>query len=383
LRLIDITSGHVQRIDTGSVDITYTEWRSERHLLLAGHSGFDTVVGVYDLAAGSFTETWRSREVTTGGFSISLSGMNHPGDCVLVGESFIRAPEIGVVRHGDYRAVKSLDVSGALQTKIIDTVECVTWSAPDGLRIQGWLVRPRGEGPHPLVMNIHGGPVWHWRPHWLGRARTVPLLMLVKHGYAVFFPNPRGSVGRGQDFARRVLGDMGGLDTHDYLSGLDHLVCRGVAEPERIGVMGVSYGGYMSAWLTTQSSRFAAAVAVAPVGNRVSQHLTSNIPHFVRRFLADRYDNPGGRYFSRSPIMHARNARTPTLNVCGALDRCTPPSEAMQFHNALLENGAESVLATYPEEGHGVRAFPAAIDYAARVVGWFEKHMPPTDDDRR
>ena len=95
----------------------------------------------------------------------------------------------------------------------------------------------------------------------------------------------------------------------------------------------------------------------------------------MRLFLADSYRNPTGKYFARSPIMHAHKAKTPTLNICGALDRCTPPQEAAQFHNALLENGVESVLVTYPQEGHGVRMFPALFDYAARVVDWFERHL--------
>jgi dipeptidyl aminopeptidase/acylaminoacyl peptidase len=101
----------------------------------------------------------------------------------------------------------------------------------------------------------------------------------------------------------------------------------------------------------------------------------SNIPDFVAMFLADHYTNLNGRYYSRSPIMYAKKVRTPTLNICGALDRCTPPEEAQQFHSALLENGTQSVLVTYPEEGHGVQSWPAAIDYAARIVMWFDEHM--------
>lgn len=134
----------------------------------------------------------------------------------------------------------------------------------------------------------------------------------------------------------------------------------------------------MTSWLVTQDPRFAAAVSTAPVTNQVTEHLISNIPHFVKLFLADDYTNPGGKYFQRSPIMHAAKVKTPTLNVCGMLDRCTPPEEAMQFHNALLENGVESVLVRYSEEGHGVRTLPAAIDYAARVTNWFQQHMPST-----
>jgi dipeptidyl aminopeptidase/acylaminoacyl peptidase len=152
-------------------------------------------------------------------------------------------------------------------------------------------------------------------------------------------------------------------------------VQRGLVDARRLGVTGTSYGGFMTAWLVTQDSRFAAAVAVAPHTNQVTEHLLSNIPHFMKLFVGDRYNNPGGKYFQRSPIMHADKARTPTLNICGALDRCTPPAEAAQFHSALLEHGVKSVLVTYPEEGHGIRKMPALIDYTARVVAWFELHM--------
>ena len=132
----------------------------------------------------------------------------------------------------------------------------------------------------------------------------------------------------------------------------------------------------MTSWLITQDQRFSAAVAIAPHTNQVTEHLLSNIPHFVKMFLSDSYTNPGGKYFQRSPIMFADKVKTPTLNICGLLDRCTPPTEAMQFHSALLENKVESVLLSYPEEGHGIRKLPAAIDFAARIVSWFEGHMP-------
>jgi dipeptidyl aminopeptidase/acylaminoacyl peptidase len=378
LWLIEAGSRKVQRVDTRGVDITYTEWRSDRVLLLAGHRAFETVVALYDVAADKFTEVWSSRDISTTGRYVSVSGFGESGDCVLVGEGFVRAPEIAVIRRGEYRPVKSFDFGYTDQVKAIETVDQISWKAPDGLEIQGWLLRPKCKGPHPLVTNIHGGPVSHWRPTWLGR-RGAFMLMLVKQGYAVFLPNPRGSSGRGQDFARRVVGDMGGADTHDYLSGLDQLVAQGIADPKRLGVTGGSYGGFMTCWLITQDSRFAAALPVAPVTNQVTEHLISNIPHFVAMFLADTYTNPGGKYFDRSPIMHAHKVRTPTLNICGALDRCTPAEEAVQFHKALLENGAKSVLVTYPEEGHGVRKFPATIDYVARVVAWFVEHMPAED----
>jgi len=379
LLLIDRVSGNIHRVNTRGVDVTYTEWSSDRLLIVAGHRGFETVVARYDVATGEFVNLWVSDEISGAGRYITISAFKETDDFVLVAESFMRAPEIAVVRRGKYDLVKSFGLGGVQDVGVIGAVEQVMWKAPDGLEIQGWLLRPKANAPHPLVMVIHGGPVWHWHPTWLGRSRDVYALMLLKRGYALFYPNPRGSSGRGQAFARLVWGDVGGADTTDFLSGIDHLLEKGVADANRLGVTGGSYGGFMTSWLVTQDSRFTAAVSVAPVTNQTSAHLISNIPHFVALSLADHYTNACGKYFERSPIMHAHKVKTPTLNICGALDHCTPPEEAIQFHNALLENGVRSVLVTYPEEGHGVRRWPAAIDYAARVVGWFEEHIPPRE----
>jgi dipeptidyl aminopeptidase/acylaminoacyl peptidase len=375
LRLIDTDSGKIRTLDTHDVDISCTEWRSEDELLVAGHRSFETVVGLYSAATDSFTEIWSSRDVTSGGYFATVAALKERGDCLLAGEGFTRAPEIGVVTTGKYRSIWSTNPGYSESVKAIAAVEAMTWRAPDGLEIQGWLLRPSSRPPYPVVMYVHGGPVWLLRPFWIGR-RSAHILMLLRRGYAQFFPNPRGSAGRGQDFVRHVVGDMAGVDTYDYLSGLDSLVEQGIADPKRLGVTGASYGGFIAAWLITQDARFAAAVPVAPVINHVTEHLISNIPHFVSMFLADDYTRAGGKYFERSPIMHTHKVKTPTLSVCGALDRCTPPEEAIQFHNALLERGVRSVLVVYPQEGHGIRNWPAIADFSARLTAWFEEHMP-------
>ncbi|HEY0683674.1 MAG TPA: prolyl oligopeptidase family serine peptidase [Steroidobacter sp.] len=375
LRIVDRATGSVRRIDTDGVNVSTTQWRSDKRLLLAGLRGFETVVGIYDTSSGKFEETWRSSQISSAGSYICVAGMGSTGDCVILSEGFDRSPEIGAIRDGEYRTIKSFDSGYSDEARCIAGLDRLTWEAPDALEIQGWLLRPRGDAPHATVMAVHGGPVSNWRPAWLGRPRTLPFLMLLQLGYAVFLPNPRGSSGRGQDFARRVRGDMGGADTHDLLSGVDHIVARGFADANRLGVTGISYGGFMTAWLITHSDRFKAAVPVAMVANRVSQRLTCTHTRFIDLFLEDTYNNAQGKYYGRSPIMYAHRAGTPTLNVCGALDKCTPPAEALQFHNALLEAGVRSALVTYPQEGHGVRGFPASIDYAARLAGWFVAHL--------
>ncbi len=374
LCLIDTISGNVQRLNTGEVDITHVEWRSELLLLLAGHRGFETVVGLYDLTTSRYSQLWASSELSIAGRYAAVAGFGDQGDCALIGESFLRSPEIARLAAGQYHTVKSFATKYQDYTKAIAVAEPLIWSAPDGLEIQGWLLKPQQAPPYPLVLFVHGGPVWHWRPAWLARAGAW-ILLLAKRGYAVLLSNPRGSSGRGQAYARQVLGEMGGAETFDHLAGIDHLVKAGVADPRRLGVTGGSHGGFMTSWLITQDSRFAAAVATAPVTNQVTEHLIGNIPHFISLFLADKFNNPNGKYFTRSPVMYAHQVKTPTLNICGALDRCTPAEEAMQFHNALRENGVQSVLITYPDEGHGVRKFPAAIDYTARLVEWFEEHL--------
>lgn len=377
LKIIHVVEGGLAHADTLGVDITSTAWRGDQHLLLTGGRGLEAAVLVYDCAAQAARITWIGRERTLGGlrFPEAFPIGEEPSECLFMVEGYFDPPALVAFQNGVERIVTTF-TSESLEARFkgLGQARAMAWHAPDGLEIQGWLLTPPSSGPHPVVMNIHGGPVWFFRPRFLGR--SVSTQSLLAAGYAVFEPNPRGSSGRGQDFARRVFGDMGGADTYDYLSGLDMLVREGIADPARLGVTGGSYGGYMSSWLITQDDRFAAAVPVAPVTNWVSEHLTCHIAFFCKTFLEDDIDNPTGKYFIRSPIHFAKNVRTPTLNVCGALDKNTPPGQALEFHHALLQNGVKSVLLTYPEEGHGVRRMPAVFDYIARAVGWFETHMP-------
>jgi dipeptidyl aminopeptidase/acylaminoacyl peptidase len=350
-------------------------------MLFAAAQGPETLVGLLDLATQRSRALWRGSVRNPSGAmfpEIAPLGRN-AGDVLMMIESFLDAPTLVALENGrerDIRRFGSAEVDAEIGS--LGSERDFSWTAPDGITIHGWLVTPPGPGPHPVIMQVHGGPVWYVRPLYLGRSAFGQ--MALKAGYALFQPNVRGSSGRGQAFARHVFGDMGGGDTHDYLSGLDALVEAGTADPKRIGVTGGSYGGFMTSWLITQDQRFAAAVPVAPVTNWVSEHLTSNIPTFCELFLNDRMNNPTGKYVTRSPIFFADRVRTPTLNICGALDRITPAGQALEFHSALRMAGAESVLVTYPHEGHGVRTMPALFDFTARLLEWFDRYMPAARD---
>jgi dipeptidyl aminopeptidase/acylaminoacyl peptidase len=196
-------------------------------------------------------------------------------------------------------------------------------------------------------------------------------------GYAVLLPNPRGSSGRGQAFARANLGDMGGGDLRDILAGVDAVVAEGIADGDRVAIVGTSYGGFMSAWAIGQTDRFRAAVAMAAVTNWLSFHNTTNIGRFDELFLdADPYD-PEGDYFARSPIAHVRRVRTPTLVMHGEVDLCVPLSQGQELYQALAAEGVETELVVYPREGHGWRERAHVLDGIERMRAWLDRHLVP------
>ncbi|WP_245633607.1 S9 family peptidase [Amycolatopsis jejuensis] len=371
LLLIDPGTGAVTHRETHDTDVTRLQWIDAERLGYLGQRHLDSVAGIVTVG-GPVAELFAT-PMACGGNGFHPDGVFTSDGRVLTIEESYEVPQ-QLVLSGVDSPLAAIEHAGIDYLRSVSgTAEAVTWTAPDGLEIEGILCRPAGEGPFPLVVNIHGGPIWAYRECWSMRYAWVPLL--VSRGYAVLNPNPRGSSGRGQKFAARVVGDMGGADTHDYLSGIDALVERGLADGNRVGLIGGSYGGFMSSWLVTQDTRFAAAVPMSPVTDWYSQSFTSNIAAWGNRFLDADPEQPGTRAHTRSPVLHASKARTPCLNITGALDKCTPPGQAEEFHRALRAHGVTSSLVIYPEEGHGVRAYPARIDLLARILEWFERYL--------
>jgi dipeptidyl aminopeptidase/acylaminoacyl peptidase len=381
LILLDLVTGTRCAVDTAGTDVTAVQWIDRTRLGYFGQRHLDSVAGIAVAGEESLPETITGKELAVSGQS--WAAIFYPAGAftcddrvVVVRDDYDLPQEIAIVGPATDQVLASVANPGTDYIRsVAGSAVNVSWTAPDGTQIEGVLCTPAGTGPFPLVLNIHGGPVGAYQRSWMMHDYAVPLL--VSRGYAVLHPNPRGSSGRGQEFAAAVIGDMGGADTHDYLSGIDAMVERGIADPARIGTMGVSYGGYMSAWLVTQDQRFKAAVAGSPVTEWYSFTFTTNIPHWGLWFL-DNADpeETGNQVHTRSPVMHASKARTPTMLTAGAKDRCTPAGQAREFYQALAGHGVDSELVIYPEEGHGVRQFPARTDYLTRLVIWFGKYMP-------
>jgi len=289
-------------------------------------------------------------------------------------ESSDEPAEVVLVEQGERRALTSLNSAVKDQLATIEWRD-YRWTSADGLEIQGLLALPRerSDGPLPLVVDVHGGPTgsWTWQ---FAPAVGYPQLY-ASEGVATLLPNVRGSVGWGPDFAEANLGDMGGGDLQDILTGIDALVRDGIVDRERVGISGGSYGGFMSCWAVTQSDRFACALPFAVVTDWVSFHFTTNIGQFDRLYLqADPLD-PEGEYTKRSPLYHAAKCKTPTLIVHGEDDLCTPLGQAVEFYNALVEAGCETELVILPREGHGWTERQHHTDVWERVREWISRYL--------
>jgi dipeptidyl aminopeptidase/acylaminoacyl peptidase len=381
LILLDLVAGTRCAVDTAAADVTAVQWIDRARLGYIGQRHLDSVAGIADAGEGLLPETITASELAVSAQSWAswfypAGAFTSDGQVVVVRDDYDLPQQIAIVGTGTDQVLASLAHAGTDYLRsVAGAAANVSWSAPDGTVIEGVLCTPPGAGPFPLVLHVHGGPIGAYQRSWTMRDHAVPLL--VSRGYAVLLPNPRGSSGRGQEFAAAVVGDMGGADTHDYLSGIDAMIERGIADPARIGTMGVSYGGFMSAWLVTQDQRFKAAVAGSPVTDWYSFTFTTNIPRWGLWFLDNADPEEGGnQVHTRSPVMHASRARTPTLLTAGAKDRCTPAGQSREFYQALISHGIESELVIYPGEGHGVSRFPAVTDYLTRLVTWFERYMP-------
>lgn len=373
VRLFDAATGGESRPDLGD-DVTHVHGLDDARLLVAGLSGMATRVVEWSLPDS------RAREVVTTALTV---GPREPvcwptptGGVVFAAESWSQPSHLVEVRPdgGVRRRWSGAHAGTSSLSSSVRDVEVVRWTAPDGWEIEGLLARPVGDGPYPMVMYPHGGPVANWRPRFMGGYAIVPALLQL--GYAVFMPNPRGSSGYGWDFADAVHGDMGGKDVDDLLSGVDALVHRGVADPHRLVVMGGSYAGYMAAWIVTRTDRFKAALASAPVTNWASQHFQSNIPEWGRRFLPDTDRFPLGGYFDRSPVHFADRVTTPVWLEAGALDRCCAPTQCIEYHEALRRCGVPTDLVIYPEKAHSVPVGDQLPGYLERQLDWITRWCP-------
>jgi dipeptidyl aminopeptidase/acylaminoacyl peptidase len=245
----------------------------------------------------------------------------------------------------------------------------IEWQVADGTRVEGWVIPPVGHlagERRPLVLNIHGGP------HSAYRNAFSPMFhVLSAAGFYVFYVNPRGSTGYGNDFKHAIHAGWGLIDEEDFVTGIEAvLAAYPDVDPARLGVTGGSYGGYMTNWLTARTDLFAAAVTRASISNWESLAKTtdSTLPH--RAFDGASFEQREA-YRAMSPISYVENVRAPTLVIHGEHDFRTPLGEGEQWYQALKKLGVPAEFVLYPRSGHGIREPWLAADNMERTRQWF------------
>lgn len=249
----------------------------------------------------------------------------------------------------------------------------LSWTS-DGRTVQGWLLTPLQPAKRklPMIVDIHGGPSSFAAPRylWNGLDRTM-----IDHGYAVFRPNPRGSFGQGEAFTRANIRDFGGGDLRDILAGVDAVLKSAPVDGNRLGVFGHSYGGFMTMWTVTHSTRFKGAVAGAGLSNWISYYGQNGIDQWMIPFFgASAYDDPA-IYRAASPISTIKAARTPTLIYVGERDVECPPAQSVEFWHGLKAMNVPTSLIIYEGAGHRLRRADQIHDRDDRTVAWFDKWL--------
>ena len=242
-------------------------------------------------------------------------------------------------------------------------------------QIEGWLMQPpAGQAQFPTILYIHGGPHSAY-----GNMFSFDYQMLAGAGYAVLYTNPSGSSGYGDDFATSIIANWGDLVFDDLMRGVDHAIEKGVADPDKLGCYGLSYGGYMSCWIVGHTDRFKAAIPENPVSNLISFYGTSDIgPRFLEEEMGGPLTENYQRYVDQSPATYAHKSKTPTLMVQGEADFRCPAEQSEQFYTLLKAHGCVTEMIRLPDSPHGgtIGGAPIVRQYANEaMLEWFGKYV--------
>ena len=256
--------------------------------------------------------------------------------------------------------------------------DVIRWKSSDGLDVEGLLTYPNDykKGDKcPLLLVVHGGPMGVFTQTFDGSAGTYPVAAFASKGYAVLRPNPRGSSGYGKTFRHANYNDWGGGDFQDVMTGVDHVIAQGIADPERLGVMGWSYGGFMTSWAITQTKRFRAASVGAGVTNLMSFTGTADIPGFLPDYFHGEYWDKFDAYRNHSAMFQIKGVTTPTLIQHGERDERVPLSQGLELYNALKRQGCKTKMIIYPRTPHGIEEPRLMLDCMNRNLDWFDQYL--------
>ncbi len=369
LMLLDLSTHATRNLTGASLDRAIAEhrWEKDGSMLALYADGFrHKLVGFSREGMSKNPENPPSGNITN--FSVSDSG-----DIVFVGQSATAPPELWMWdQKNSPQQISHFNDSWKQFT--LSTPEFYKYKSFDGLEIEAALLKPAGADPKaklPLIALIHGGPTGNWQDSIESWGQ-----LLATHGYAVFYPNIRGSIGYGQNFVELNRGDWGGTDFKDVMWGVKDLIDRGIADPTKLGIGGWSYGGYMAEWAVTQTNDFKAAVAGAGLSNLISEYGSEEHPSYDEWFYGVPYESESlVKFLNSSPFTQLKNAKRPTLILQGEADTTDPPGQSQELYRGLKHYGVETELVMYPREPHGLREEKHLLDRLNRMLAWYDAHV--------
>lgn len=375
LMLYDVASKSHKDVSSRAFDLAAGTpmWTpdSARVLFTSGRRVYNEVFA-YELASGKYSKL-------TTGRSIALGNQSRDGGVIaVIAESPIEPADVHAA-DASFTALRKLTtVNPQTANFALGETEVVTWKSADGKEIEGVLLKPVGLAPGqraPLLVVAHGGPTAaHTNGFKVGGLEGGQ--SLAGQGWAILYPNVRGSSNYGEAFMRANIPDWGGGDWRDLMTGVDAMIARGVADPNRLALVGWSYGGYMTAWGITQTTRFKAAMVGAGITNVWSMYGTHDIPNYLGTFFGGTPDGGTlGLYMERSAMTHVGKVTTPTLILHGGNDERVPTGQALELHRALKERGKITELVFYPREGHGIQEFYHQKDRLTRIQAWLSRYV--------
>jgi dipeptidyl aminopeptidase/acylaminoacyl peptidase len=379
--LVDAATGHEANLTPGlKSSVTWLAWTSPSRLLTGEIVDGEGAFAVLDAAGGQRHVLWHgpdapfASEVAFQPFGYSLSLAADGNASAGIRTSFDHAPEVWAGTLGKWQQVSKINRPAQ---RSWGDARSIHWTS-DGMSVQGWLLYPRDYSPgkkYPLVTLVHGGPAGASLAHWAVPFDNVEVLSQL--GYFVFYPNPRGSLGLGEAFTRGNVRDFGYGDLRDIESGVREIVRTLPVDPQRIGITGWSYGGFMAMWAITQTDLFKASVAGPGVSDWQSYYGQVDMQQWVVPYFgASAYEEPA-IYAHSSPLSFIKRARTPTLMYVGERDNVCPSAQSLELWRALKRLGIATDLLIYPREGHGITEPADQRDVTKETVHWFEKYLAP------
>jgi len=334
--------------------------------------GTGTVIYELNVAAGTIVERQKIGGVISG-VSTNPSGL-----FAMAVQTASRPPEVYVARIDDETPKQISNVNAEIAKMPVAKTEILRWKSKDGREIEGLLTYPNNYvagSKVPLILNIHGGPAGVFNQSFIGGRGVYPIATFASRGFAILRPNPRGSSGYGTEFRRANMKDWGGMDYEDIMSGVDKVIELGIADPNKLGVMGWSYGGYMTSTIVTKTKRFKAASAGAPVTNMMSFNGTADIPGFIPDYFGGQSWDIPEVYAKHSAMFNVKGVTTPTMIQHGDADVRVPISQGYEFYNALKQQGVPTRMLVLPRQPHGPTEPKMQLAAMQSNLEWFEKYL--------